>query len=575
MARKKLQGFTTIRDWLSKELTKISDSDMTIRRKDNAAKKATEKAKQALWIKTAERRPVKEEDKYFTPEENQITAVTHNRYVTRLRRDLEEMGFLSFTFESDVQAIISVFGKRAGGLGKIDTSTYKKAKACIDSEIGKAEKSLKRTKKEATKKEIESYLSELKNLKPRNPCMLFLVRTRTERNNMAKRLQDRKEKYQKKPRVIEALKILEMIHALLKKDTWQELTLGLALATGRRSVEIIYFGDFKQVGEYQLSFSGQRKTKMYGNKEFSIPSLVDTDIVINAVERLRSTTRIESLISKLDAKGLHEAEYARQINGSVAATLNQLIRDTFNPEQKKKEHWILKDSRALYARISYANYVANAKKAGRVPSQDSVFFSDVLGHTDPNEQASYKQFVISDEENLNAYQLKKAKKEGALLEYADRLPLLVEVSTTEAIVSRRAFGKYHEWVIEQVKANNDFVIDTGTLRKQLGGNPKIIGEYVALMKELQLDKPNLIQLTAKKAKPKPEPITETLTKQVAITLTYYVSVDIEYQHETTDDMEERDYDQDKISELVDEAVSDKVWDLDGSDYNDLEWDFDC
>lgn len=571
MARKKLQGFTNIRDWLSNELTKINSSDMTIRRKNNAAKRATEKAKQALWIKTAERRPVKEDDKYFKPEENQITAVTHNRYVTRLRRDLEEMGFLSFSFENDVQEIISIFGKRAGGLKNIDTSTYKKAKSCIDSEIGKAEKSLKRIKKEATKKEVESYLSKLLELKPRNPCMLYLVRTRTERNNMARRLQDRKEKYQKKPRVIEALKVLEMIHALLKKDTWQELTLGLALATGRRSVEVIHFGDFKKLGEYQLSFSGQRKTKMYGSKEFSIPSLVDTDIVINAVERLRSTARIQRLIDNLHLKGLHEAEFARQINSSVAATLNQLIRDTFNPEGKKKEHWILKDSRAIYARIAYANYVANAKKAGRVPSQDSVFFSDVLGHTDPNEQASYKQFVISDEENLNAYQLKKAKKEGALLEYADRLPLLVEVSTTEAIVSRRAFVKYHDWAIEQVKANNDFVIDTGTLRKQLGGNPKIIGEYVALMKELQLDKPNLIQLTAKKAKPKPEPITETLTRRVAITLTYYVSVDIDYEHETDDDMEDQDYDEDKIYNLLDEAVRDKIWDLDGSDCDDLEW----
>ena len=570
MARKKLQGFDNIKHWLCKELDKIQKSEMTIRRKNNAARKAADKAKKALWIKTAERRPVELEDKYHTQIDEEVAATTHNKYVTRLRRDLEELGYLSFTFLDEVKDVINKNGKRAKELSKIDTSTYKKAKYQIDELIKKTFVSEKRSKLESTKNAIKIYREDLQNLKPRNPCMLSLVRTHGERNNMIKRMVDRREKYQRKPRLINAIETINIIYALFKKGTWQDLAVGISLATGRRCVEVVHFGKFEPVENFKLKFSGQRKTKMNANREYNIPSLIESDLVIKAIDELRSSERVVSLIHRLNNGGLHEAEFARQINGSVAASLNDCMRDTFDPEKNplstaKIEHKRLKDSRAIYARISYSIYTANSKKAGRIPVQDSIFFKENLGHTDPNECESYKQFIISDEEHLSAYQIKKAKSEGAKVTFANRLPLMKSLSETEVIQTRRAFLKYIEWAIKKLNQDPDFVFDNMAIRSDLGGKAATIGEFIKLLKEMKLDKPNLIPIRSGDKKKKKKPETKTFTKKIEVSLSY--TVEVEYSV---------DYDEDGNAigdewDIKDDAIRDAVSDLYIDDYDAIDW----
>lgn len=566
MARKKLQGYENIKKWFVIEMTKVEKSDMTILKKNNAAKRIGTKVRDALWIKTVDTRPVKEDDKYHDQGDTEVTATSHNRYVTRMRTDIEHIGILSFTFFDDVESLISEHGKRAEELRKIDTSTASKARAGIKYLVKKAELSLSRSKREVTKKEILSYIKSLKKLEPSNPCMFALARTDAQTENMRKRTTDRKVKYQKKPRIVEVIPTLEIINVLLKKESWGELALGIALATGRRCVEVIHFGKFKKSGKSQLVFSGQRKTKIHGTTEYTIPCLVDTDLVVNALSRLRNDDRITSLISRLKSKNLHEAELARRINSSVSASLNKLIKEVFNPEQEKSSHWVFKDSRAIYARISYAQYSANAKKAGRIPSQDSIYFHDVLGHTDENENASYKQFIISDKEILNAYQLKKAKANGAKIEFANRLALLIEASESQAITERRAFTKYHGWAIEQTQSNSGFVIDTATIRKQLGGNPKIIGEYVQLIKDLKLDRENLIPLTKSKDKT-PAKTVQKITRKVMVTMTVEMEVTVDYEHEN----DNCEINANKLCQLTESAIEGDLWELSPSDFNIEDW----
>lgn len=570
MARKKLQGFENIKHWLCKELDKIQKSEMTIRRKNNAAKKAADKARKALWIKTAERRPIEAQDKYHVPESEEVTAVTHNRYVTRLRRDLEELGYLSFTFLDDVNSVILKHGKRAKELSKIDTSTYKKAKYQIDNLIKKTFISEKKSKLKPTLNAIKSYREDLQKLAPRNPCMLSLVRSSSEKLNMNRRMGDRREKYQRKPKVINAIETINIIYALFKKGTWQDLAVGVSLATGRRCVEVVHYGNFEKVENFKLKFSGQRKTKMNANKEYNIPSLVEADLVIKAIDELRKSERITSLIGRLNGGELHEAEFARRINGSVAASLNDCIRDTFDPEKNplstaKIEHKRLKDSRAIYARISYSIYTANSKKAGRIPVQDSIFFKENLGHTDPNECESYKQFIISDEEHLSAYQIKKAKKDGSQVTFADRLPLMKSLSETEIIQTKRAFLKYIEWAIEKLNQDPDFVFDNMAIRSDLGGKAATIGEFVKLLKEMKLDKPNLIPVKVIDKKKKKKPETKTFTKQIEVTLSYTVEIEYTIDYDEDGNAIEDEWD------VKNDAIHDAVSDLDIDDYDAIDW----
>lgn len=556
MARKKLEGFNNIKHWLFTEIDKISKKDVSVKRKNTAAKKAAEKAREALWIKTADRRPVKESDEFYSPEDDQITATTHNRYVTRLRRDLEEMGVLAFDFDEQINHLILELPKYKKYLHEIDKSTYRTAEKSLLAIARRASLNAKNSKREALKKEHLEAVDKIKAVSTQNPVMLEITRKGRELANMSKREEKRKVKYQRKPRLFSGLEIFSLINKLLKTDEWDSLALGVALATGRRCAEVIHFGEFEPSTATSIKFSGLRKNKAKKDSVFTIPSLVDSKLVCDGLERLRSTSRVIDLVERLNSKKLHEAEFARQINGSVSASLNITINKCMNPEEKEGVHWVFKDSRALYARISYAVYRANAKKAGREPIQEIEFFRDKLIHTDMNETLSYMQFRLSDEDKLDAHKIKKAKDSASKLEYEDRLVLLRDFLKSDVVLNRRAFARMAIMLVSAVDEDPEVTINGAMILRVAGGQRSAALELAKMIKEKQLDKPNQILKSSKNKKPKIRKEVE-----VQITLTFHKIVEIEV-----------DEDDDEHSE-IDNAVRDAVWDdLDVTDYSGLDWD---
>ncbi|WP_299011978.1 hypothetical protein, partial [uncultured Shewanella sp.] len=77
------------------------------------------------------------------------------------------------------------------------------------------------------------------------------------------------------------------------------------------------------------------------------------------------------------------------INSSIQQQLNEFVKNRMDGKE-----WVLKDGRAIYARITYAEYSASEKKAGRLPMADDLFFKQKLGHTDSATQQNYKQFQM-------------------------------------------------------------------------------------------------------------------------------------------------------------------------------------
>ena len=152
------------------------------------------------------------------------------------------------------------------------------------------------------------------------------------------------------------------------------------------------------------------------------------------------------------------------------------------------KEWVLKDGRAIYARITYAEYSASEKKAGRLPMADDLFFKQKLGHTDSATQQNYKQFQMVNIEKLNHREVKKTKAEAKeqSQETRDRLSELAGFFETETIQERRAFTKYAVWVLEQVKAEPATKITSSWIKASLGGNKGIIAEFVRLIKDAGL-----------------------------------------------------------------------------------------
>ena len=566
MSVNKVTGFTNIETWLVGELAKISGSKWSEKRKETAAKKAGEQAREWLWIKVADRRPVKEKDKYRKVEDGTVTATTHNRYVTRMRRNLEEVGIVHWSLDIKLDKLEVLHPEYIKYLHDIDKRTYKTVFASINDIDKKLTSILKRTKNESTIIKAKSFIKDLRSLPVQNPAMLTLARKGDELANMNRRERDRKTKYQKRPRKFSGMEIIELIYTLIKSDTWEDLTLGLSLATGRRSVEVFHFGQFEVSSKHSLKFTGMRKNKVKSTQEFKIPALIDSDLVVDALNRLRNTTRYTSLIDRLNGLNLHEAEFARKINQSIAADLNKLINVKMNPESKQGLKWVFKDSRAIYARMAYATYTANAKKAGRVPQQEINYFKETLLHTDMNETLSYLQFQLTDADKLNAYQIDKAKHEGESLTFSDRLPLLEAMREIPEINQYKSMVAIHRWVESYIASNPDAVVNGGVIRREYGGSPNRVTAYARLLVELKLDKPNQIvenKPAKKKKEDKPEKVIKK--KRIEITMTFYADIEVE----GDSSMDDSDW-MGAIEEAAESAVDDlSIWDHEDRNWNEI------
>lgn len=527
---KELKGYTNIKHWLIAELVKIGKSSKTSKQKDLAAKKAGEKARLALWIKVDNAKPNGGLDSFHNQESGEVSATTHNRYVTRLRRDIEESGIIDFSFNSEIERVKGLYPKQAKYLDNIDTATHSIIDSSIKSIIENVNKSIKRSKRESTIKSLMLFIEELKALKTSNSVFVALVRVGDEKANMSKREENRKVKYMKKQRKFSGLETMSLIYKLLKSSDWEDLTIGIALAVGRRCSEVVHFGVFTRASKndtYALKFKGMRKSKVKRENIYKIPTLVEADLLLDAIDRLKNTERLITTRARLDSLKLHDAEYSRQLNSSLHAQLGTRINLLLNPDNSKGLHWVFKDTRALYARMAFAVYKANAAKAGREPMLDTAYFKSVLLHTDLNETLSYMQFQLTDEELFKAYAIKNARKDGVNLKFADRLPLLVDLSKTDVIASSRAYTKYINWCIEQLKLDNTITFKARLLRTGCGGKAATIGEFVTILEQHQLNAPNLIIVDSKKKKEKQK---QVITKrvQVEVTLTYKKWVDIEY-----------------------------------------------
>ncbi|WFQ78077.1 protelomerase family protein (plasmid) [Xenorhabdus sp. SF857] len=478
--------------------------------------------------------------------------------MTRLRRDLEESGIMAFDFYDQINKLILKYPKYGKYLHEIDRTTYKTAEKSLFEIAKRAKLNAKNSKNEALKNGHFQAEKEIRDITSQNPVMLEMTRTGQESANMSKREEKRKVKYQRKPRSFSGLEIFALINQLLKTDEWENLTIGVALATGRRCSEIIHFGEFEPTKiSSRIKFSGLRKNKTKQNKQFTIPALVDCHMVCDAIERLRSHPRITSLMERLLNSDLHEGEIARQVNGSVAKQLNETMNAFMNDKNKQGQHWVFKDSRALYARIAYTVYEANQTANKREPIQEIEFFKNHLIHTDMNETLSYLQFKLNDKEKISRSQIDIAKNMAGKLEYEDRLELLRDFLKSDAVLHRKVFARMAIMLVSAVDHEPDVTINGAMVFRIAGGRRETALELAKMIKERKLDKPNQI-LKENKNKKEKQKVIKTVEVEIKLTFVKQIAIEIE------EDEDEQN--------AIDEAVKNAVWnELDVTDYNHIDW----
>lgn len=263
--------------------------------------------------------------------------------------------------------------------------------------------------------------------------------------------------------------MIETIHDLLTKaemrsdgvaaQNFSSLALGLALATGRREIEILKLARFKKVGEFELEFSGQAKRR--GGVDFSesynIYTLISADLVLEAFAKMRAMPEV------LELQHLDNTE----VNRRVAKTLNTLAKRVFDSNER-----VFKDSRALWARVVFELHFNRDARWKTV--NETVFWREMLGHEDMDTQESYKAFKIS-------YATEAADQPDS--KYSSRLEALTALDEHEEIAGREAMRKIHTWVKGAVEAAPGVVISQKAIATNVGSYRPVIKEYLQLASE--------------------------------------------------------------------------------------------
>lgn len=260
---------------------------------------------------------------------------------------------------------------------------------------------------------------------------------------------------------------------------WEALATGIALATGRRAIEVLVQGKFIKISTHKLMFSGQAKERGgvdYENK-IEIYTLVEADKVLAAIKMLRSYSKITNMISALDA-GRHY-QFNELVHNRTAAYLNDFIRDMMDGANISTgildRSWVFKDTRAIYAAICFKLFFETDKRWQKM-DQD-MFFKILLGHSDPKAQAHYKQFKI-----LRAGQ----KWESMVTKKKNRLEELKLFDNHEDILASRAINRMHENVKMLIKQDPDIEIKQRTIKSNFGGNYATIRKYLVIVEEALL-----------------------------------------------------------------------------------------
>jgi hypothetical protein len=174
---------------------------------------------------------------------------------------------------------------------------------------------------------------------------------------------------------------------------WAKVSAAAALGTGRRMAEIHSLGSFEVVGEYQLHFSGQAKTRGAedAKTDYVIPTLFPAATLKRAIEYLGELERrLDPEIQKRDRNA---------VNKTYAMALSRAV--------DKYPGISYKGLRAIYAECQWALLPEREK----VKTTQHRKYSDWLGHIDKDGSidttfVSYMVYNVTDIEAVKR-QLRK------------------------------------------------------------------------------------------------------------------------------------------------------------------------
>lgn len=323
-----------------------------------------------------------------------------------------------------------------------------------------------------------------------HPCVNMLERkpaiTKTERLELkadeAKRLKGRKDGSTGKRSY--NLGFIDRITAeCLDSTDFNELVIGVALATGRRGVEVIHGGKFSFVSEKSIKFSGQaKKGRGVKSTPYNVPVRFSAKKIIDAVDRLRSTENYKRVLNTIEEKekeaGKPMPEYHLEwVNYSCARMLNYTIKKLLADNDEDKKLVKFKDTRAIAVKIARLKIQPTTKI-----TDDNEFVKKYAGHDGYAEFANYEHINIIDEpeqkpepkavEPASAPIDALSAADKAVNDYGSK-PVAKLHEKVKALAERTGWELTQSFIYKGKKDSN------GDIQKA-GGNLAVVKKYLAI-----------------------------------------------------------------------------------------------
>jgi hypothetical protein len=230
----------------------------------------------------------------------------------------------------------------------------------------------------------------------------------------------------------------------------RDLAIAIALATGRRTTEVMKTAKFKAVDNQTLLFSGQLKTKNRKIFEvldsYEIPCLVNAKLIVKALSRLRKAIgkdivkykNVRGVVvqSTVDNGDISDYQHNAAIDRRYNRSLNSGVRSILGNGELS-----FSACRALYTEITFDNHA----KPGEART---AYRHRVLGHSLIETQMHYDRFIVSkDVEKLvvESEEEKSQESDKKLHEYLESFDQKVEANKRA-----KAMHRLHDWLKQKV-----------------------------------------------------------------------------------------------------------------------------
>ncbi len=272
----------------------------------------------------------------------------------------------------------------------------------------------------------------------------------------------------------------------LKSDDFYELAIGVALATGRRAIEVIHTGIFKKSRlPHDLSFCGV--AKKFGLKaaqeKHIIPTLFDSEIITDAVNKLRSTERYAGLIDDVGELSLKQQNVV--INRRTAGGLNRAVRSLFNTDEL-----VFKDTRTIAGNVAVEK-IAHQERYANLDS--GAFRTMYFIHQTYEEAVNYERVKIDFKSKFKPVVKKEVKKaKGAILISNPDVSPFNEITNDLEFIEQKGMRvviKLHNKLIAKLSKYGGFFLSVSSIYKgkkngdelvRIGSNRIVVKRYMEL-----------------------------------------------------------------------------------------------